>query len=284
MLFKKCSLNKFILKSTNPLKHFSTLYIPSKELIFIQHPKHGKVYPVYLADVQYTKQNSPKKLLPLISLFTLLNGWIILSGLQFIPMNYIYKLFYFNDFFLSLSLFSNFILGRKYLKFASEYRSRIKGMYLLPCGKRLILETFTDEVFNLETVDIYEARTVSKYEKLGKRSIFVNNDNSFSSFINWGRNRKHFFEGKRIFLDYEVFHYITNRFNIDTTQAKVNLEDKLFSEWTPEEKKKVIKFFRNRTLIETLKENKVKSYFYKMRNNLLFQKKENKIKEEFKLF
>jgi hypothetical protein len=235
--------------------HFSsTLYIPSKKLCFTKHPKHGRVYPVYLACEEKKTFDKYSFFIPVLVGFSLFNTIIGLTAFNFISNNPIYGITDGNFVYIALSFGINYYLIGKYLAKSNEYRTRIKNMFLLPNGKEVILETFSEETFKLNIFDIYESRTRSKYEealnnlkenKKIKIPLLVDNANSFVSYIEWGRVRKHVFQGNRKFLDFEIFDQIVNRTHIDTMQSRIeNLDKYKHTIWTLKEKKSLLNFYQ----------------------------------------
>lgn len=284
---------KPLLKSTS--KSFS-LYIPKKELQFINHPKYGRVYPVYIADEDYNKKENPKKIMPLMLLLTGFNLYMILTGMQILPMSDMYYTIYTNanEIIFLTSAFINYYLLRKYFKFLSNYSSRVKAFYLLPSGDKVILETFDGSVKRFENIDIFESNVRNKFEDIRMGTIkwnplLVTNDNNFMCQIKWGRYTENFFEGKRKFIDFEIFSEIISRNNIDTKIEKFRNYPEL-GVYTPEDKKKVLSYFGQgpfgqRTWVKKIDRNRL-CYHYKLLRFRygLGNKKLTKLKEEYKLF
>ena len=284
--------NNFNLINKTSTKSFasynSNLYIPNKDLLFINHPKHGRVYPVYVADTEYNKKNNPKKYMPLTFLFTGFNIFLFFSGLQIIPVTNLYHFFYSNDMFLMTSIIFNYILLKKYFNFLGNFENRVRCLYLQPCGDKIILETFDGTVKKFENFDIFEFNIRNKFSDIENKSInwkplFVTNDNNFRCTIKWGRNMENFFEGKAKIMDYEIFSQIVSRTNIDTTIKKFKKQMPL-GYYTHEEKLKVLKYSANRTIIKKIDRNRL-SYYYKMlRKKYVDKPKIKEIKEEFKFY
>jgi hypothetical protein len=244
----------------------SVLYIPNKKLIFINHEKHGKVCPLYLADPEYNQKNNPKKIMPLIVSFTSLNAFFILTGYGYLPMTGLYRMFFYNEYFFYASFIINALGLRKYFKYLTDYTNRVKSMYLKPSGESIILETFNGAIYRFNNLDIYDRHIVSKYESNYTRdSIYTNNENSFFARIGWGMNMEHVFQGKRIYLNHEVFNFVVHRYKIDTTQSKFVDEPLRF--WTSEQKKKVLARYRKvRIIPRRIKLDNFNALYYYLKN------------------
>jgi hypothetical protein len=240
----------------------AVLYIPNKKLTFINHDKHGKVCPLYIADNDYNKKNNPKTIMPLIIGFTTLNAFSLLTGYGYIPMSSFYSIFYYNEYFFYISFAINAFCLRKYLKYLADYTNRVKSMYLMPSGERVILETFAGAVYKFNNLDIFEREIHSKFESQHQKdSIYTNNENSFSGRIGWGTNMENIFQGKRIYLNYEVFNFVIHRYKIDTSQCK--FIDQPLNFWTSDQKKKVLARYRKvRFIPKRLKLDKFNLYYY----------------------
>jgi hypothetical protein len=272
--FDIASINPINHRSINQIAKFSfsnsygnNLYIPNKPLIFINHPKHGRVYPVYIADEEYYKKYSPKKYWPFTVLISGFNLFFLFSGLQLIPMTHIYSLTYQNDMFMLTSFVFNYILIRKYFQFMGHYDTRVKSLYLLPSGDKIILETFDGTIKRLENFDIYEYNIRNKWEdistgKIKWNTLKVTNDNSFRAFMKWGRASQNYFEGRTKVFDYEILSQILARTNIETNIIKFRKTLPL-GYYTQEEKLKVLKNLSNRFSFKKIDRNRL-SYWYKI--------------------
>lgn len=284
-IFVKSNFIKFNSKSF-------THYIPRKELIFMDHPTYGKVYPVYIASEEQNRFN-PKKIMPLIIFFSGMNSFLFLTGMGALPISNFFLALYYNEFLLFASVITNIYVVRKYFKYLTSYTKRVKSLFLMPCGSKLTLETFDGQVNRFENYDIYEFNIKNSYDKTAKddkdknlviddSSIFTNNDNNFSAKISWGMAKQNFFEGKRKILDYEIFSYIVHRFNVDTTITKFKAKDYTNSNstYTNEERKRVLKYFENRTILQKINTNSYYYSFLKLRKQYE-KKKEIKINNLF---
>lgn len=265
-----CSLNKSLVK-----KYFS-LYIPQKKLIFQKHSKHGNVYPVYIADSEYNKKNNPKKIKPFLVFFSSINFFICVTGFQIIPMTQLYEILFLSDTTVFFSVLFNVFLVKKYLNYLIQYKNRVKNLFLLPTGNKIIIETFDKITHDVEIQDIFERRVYLRYDSNSqKNSIFTNNENSFRANISWGFNKENYFEGKRKILDYEILHQIINRTNIDTTQEKYKPSDIQFNFWTPEEKRRIVKKFSGRKILEKFNFTSLRMYYFYLKKRFLIDNKIN---------
>jgi hypothetical protein len=263
-------------------------YIPNKQLLFINHPKHGKVYPVYIADSEYNKKHNPKKYLPLTFLFTGFNLFLLLSGMQVLPLTTVYALAYSNDMFLLTSIIFNYLLLRKYFKFVGNYDSRVKCLYLEPSGDKLILEFFDGTIKKFDNFDIYEFSIRNKFSDMMTKTIKwnplrVNNDNSFRCSIRWGRNNENYFEGKSIIFDYEIFSQIVSRTNIETNITKFKKQMPL-GYYSQQDKLKVLKNFGNRRWIKKINRNRLHYWYKLLRKKYVDKPKKKILKEEFNFY
>lgn len=205
-----------------------------------------------------------------------------MTGFQFIPITHLYELLFINDTTLFFQVLTNVFLIRKYTYLLFQYESRVKNMYLLPGGNKVIIETFDNKKHDILIQDIFERREYLRYESASKDSIFTNNENSFRANIGWGFNKENFFEGKRKLLDYEIFHQIINRVNIDTTQVKFTKSEVQLNFLTPEEKRNLVKRFSNRKILKKFDFNKILPYYFYIKykinlKNLRFIRKNKKI-------
>jgi hypothetical protein len=253
------------------------LYIPGKRLIFTKHEKYGQVCPIYIADNGYNRKNDPKKIMPAIFFFSGLNLYFLLSGWGYIPVSQLYRMFYFNEYAYYLSFAINIAVVRKYLQYLSEYSNRVKNMFLLPGGEKLVLETFDGSVFKLNNLDIYERQIMSKKDD---SSVLANNENSFFARIAWGAGKEHFFDGKVIYLNYDIFSYIIHRYKIDTTYSRYIESPLKF--WSKDDKLMILKKYRNRILIQKIKINRL--YYYFLKKKYLPKPRPKHIRKEFRFY
>jgi hypothetical protein len=264
------------------IRNFS-LYIPYKKLLFVNHIKYGRVYPVYIADSSYNKKNDPKKLMPFILLFTSFNLFIFLTGMQLIPITKIYQSFYSSELAFLTTVFINVYLLKKYFKYLSNFTNRVRCMYLFPSGNKILLESFSGSTSRFDNLDIYNYN-IKNYNKEKVKSIFINNHNNFKASIQWGRNKENYFEGKRIILDYEIFSNIIKRFNIDTTITKYRKE-MLIGHYSTEDKRKIIRKYSNKKYsVSRIDKNRLFYHYVNLRRSNLKKKKKDEIKEEFKFY
>jgi hypothetical protein len=265
------------------------LYIPNKKLNFIKHPKYGKVYPVYIGDQNYNKKNNPKKLMPFIILITAINVYIFLTSWELFPISTIYKFFNSNELIFLTSVFLNVYLLRKYFKYLSDYSNRVRCMYLLPTGNKIILECFDGSVNRFENLDIFNFNIKNSFnleenEISSWRYVFTNNHNNFKANIEWGRNKQNFFEGKRKILDYEIFTQIVSRNNIDTNIQKFKKEIPI-GMYSNEEKRKILSYYANKKFsISRIDKNRLSHHYFLLRKKYVDKKKNKLIKEEFNFY
>jgi hypothetical protein len=267
---------------TSVIKNFCSkvggvLNIPSQRLIFTKHQKHGLVCPIYIADNEYNRKNDPKKIMPAILLFSGLNFYFLLTGWGYIPVKELYRMFYFNEYAYYLSFAINIAVVRKYLQYLSDYSNRVKNLFLLPGGERLIMETFDGSEFKLSTLEIYERQIMSKKDDT---AVLQNNENSFFARIAWGAGKEHFFDGKVVYLNYDIFNYIIHRHKIDTTQSRYVESPLKF--WTKEDKVKVLKKYGNRILPQKIKINRL--YYYFLKKKFLPKPKPKQLKKEMRFY
>lgn len=286
-LFKKFSLNH-IPKFSFSNSYGNNLYIPNKHLIFIKHPKHGKVYPVYIADEEYYKKYSPKKYWPFTVLVSGFNLFVIFSGLQLIPMTHIYSLTYSNDMFMLTSFIFNYVLIRKYFQFMGHYDTRVKSLYLMPSGDMIILETFDGTIKKLDNFDIYEANIRNKWEdissgKIKWNKLKVTNDNSFRAIMKWGRAKQNYFEGKTKIFDYEILSQILARTNIETKIIKFRKNIPL-GYYTQQDKQKVLKNLSNRIWIKKIDRNRLSLWYKILRKKYVDKPKKKIVEEKFNFY
>ena len=282
---KKNNSNNF----TKTVTRNFALYIPNKKLIFIKHPKYGRVYPVYIADENYNKKNNPKKLMPFIILISAINLYVFLIASGIFPVSQFYKLFFSNELIFLTSVFVNVYFLRKYFKYLSDYSNRVRCMYLFPEGNKILLESFDMSVNRLENLDIFnyninKSNTLDDKNKKSWRNIFKNNTNNFRASIEWGRNRENFFEGNRKILDYEIFTQILGRNNIDTKIQKFKKEIPI-GIYSQEEKRKITNYYRNKKFsLCRIDRNRLLYHYFLLRKEYIDKQKIKKIKEEFNFY
>lgn len=223
------------------------LYIPSKKLLFKTHHKHGEVYPVYIADEEFNRKNNPKKLMPLIILFSSFNLFLFLTGMQIMPITSLYDYVWINESFILGLIGTNIYLVRQYLNYLIQYHRRVKNLFLLKNGTQIIIETFDGDESKVEILDIYQRNIKLIYED--EKNKILDNDNSFKAVINWGAARENHLEGKRILLDTEIFKFISHRHNIETTETKFK-EVMPLNTYSSEEKKQILDKTKGRTVIK----------------------------------
>lgn len=277
MKFQKIQSRKFV------------LYIPKKKLNFIKHPKYGKVYPVYIGDENYNKKNNPKKLMPPIIFATAMNLYVFLTSWGLFPVSSLYSLFHSNELIFLTSVFLNVYLLRKYFKYLSDYSNRVRCMYLLPTGNKIVLECFDGSVSRLENLDIYNFNIKNDFNFEEKeisswKSVFNNNNNNFKANIEWGRNRQNIFEGKRKIFDYEIFSQIVGRNNIDTNIQKFKKEMPI-GMYSNEDKRKIMSFYANKKFsLYKIDKNRLSHHYFLLRKKYIVKKKVKLIKEQFNFY
>ena len=259
----------------NNIKNFC-LYIPQRKLSLIKHSKHGRVFPVYIADIKALNQSNPKRLLPIIAGVSGLNVYLILMGLKEVPMMKLYSFIVYSEPMLLISFVINVMFLRKYFNVLEDHKKRVKNMYLRTNGVNLIIESFSGEVHKLECNDIYERRLEWKY-KSNSTKLLTNNNNSFRATIKWGNDKESIFEGRRRFMDSEILFQILNRNTIDTSQTQFKLNNSYLNFWTDEEKKKVIKYFRKRVFLRKINFNKIFLFYYNYLNKIGMKRKSYKL-------
>jgi len=262
------STNKTIYKGIQISKKNFALYIPYKKLIFVKHAKHGNVYPVYMADTEHYRKSNPNKIFPLLAFFTSINLFICLTGFQIIPVTKLYEFLFLSDVTVFFSVLFNVFLVKKYIDFLVKYKNRVKNLFLLPCGTKIIIESFDSTESNVEIQDIFERRVYLRYDSTQKNSVFTNNENSFRGNIGWGFNKENFFEGKRKFLDYEILYQLINRINIDTTQIKFKPSQVSLNFLSPEEKRSIINKFSGRKILDIFNFKYLKMNYYYMKKKI----------------
>lgn len=220
---KAISSNLSLIKQQN--KSFA-LYIPKKELIFFEHPYYGKVCPIYIADkndISITKKTT-------ISSFSYLvlgiNSYFLLTNLGLIKLHSSFQaVLMSSNITVTIVFFLTAFWLKNYFAYMNKNKERVKNMYLLPDGTRLIIEKFNDQFTLIDNLDIYEQNIYNvKLQETRKEKYYDDNHNSFSSYLKYGKNRDLYFQGKYLYLDYELFNYICNRYNIDTKQVSYNKE------------------------------------------------------------
>jgi len=252
---------------TQSIKSFC-LYIPQRKLTFINHKKHGRVCPVYIADDKYLNQSNPKRLMPIMATVSGINLYLILIGLKAVPFMKMYSYIVYSEPVLLLSLVVNIFVLRKYLNVLIDHKKRVKNLYLKPNGINLLIESFSGEVFKLECNDIYERRIEWKYQSNANQKL-TNNNNSFRATIKWGNDKESIFEGRRRFMDSELMYNILNRNNIDTTQTKYKENSgAMLNFWTDEEKKKVLEYLKKRIFLRKINFNKLHLIYYYYLNRI----------------
>jgi hypothetical protein len=264
---KFSNLTKFNKYTSKP----NVLYIPRKSLIFIDHRRHGTVYPVYIADEDFNKKNNPKKIAPLVTFFSSVNLFLIFTGFGILPVTNLYTLLYINELTFLSSIIINYYLLHKYFKYLSSYTNRVKSLYLLPSGDKIIIETFDGTVKKLENLDIYEFNTRNKFHDIKNKVInwsqlLTTNDNNFKCVIKWGRASENFIQGKSKIMDYEIFSQIVGRFNIETKIKQFKKEMPL-GFYSNEEKRKIMKFMLGRIRKRRIERNRLSYYFKILRRD-----------------
>jgi hypothetical protein len=199
------------------------LYFPKKELVYVKHPSFGEVYPIYMASK--SKDNIKKITLYSISALIIisLNSYFLFLNLGLFSISQSKLLLISSN---STTLLSFIVLGywiKTYLKYISDLSFKVKNMYLLPSGKKIIIEKFNGETDVVLNSDIYSSNIFnSMSQEVRKEKFYDSNSNSFYATVLYGRNKEVIFEGNILFLDYEIFNYVTSRFNIDTSQTGFN--------------------------------------------------------------
>jgi hypothetical protein len=127
------------------------------------------------------------------------------------------------------------------------------------------MEAFSGEIYKLECADIYERRIEWKYYSNANK-FMTNNNNSFRVVIKWGFNKENIFNGKRRFLDTEIFNNIVHRRNIDTTQVNFNEKAPNLNIWTEEEKKTIVKNFRNKKYLKKIDFSRIHFYYHYLKD------------------
>lgn len=247
----------------NIYKNFS-LYIPKKKIEFDLHPYYGKVYTVYLADKDQYNDKNTKRISKSLIFLTVMNSYFLLTNVGLLPVLYNINLLTKSAYVIMTSLLANIYLIREYIRIISDSINNIRSMYLLPSGKKIIIERFNGEIELLDNLDIYENNIFCKYDqKVRKPKIWDNNHNSFKAIMYYGRNKQFIISGKKVIFDYDTFFYIVNRHNIDTNSIayRSEIDDVPINKEFKDKYKDVVEYVKKRTLIKTITLDEIKKRY-----------------------
>ena len=153
----------------------SEIVTPRSKLHFVNHPRHGKVYPVATYDLSKNYYKLP------IASFTamgLVNSLVLYGTFINQIFTPVVQGFLCNPIFLIPSLYLNYYLFDKYFVFTNGARSHVLNIYLKPCGKKSIVETRDGECRTVVHEKFYEPSVVkTRYSyriDLGHDLIFSN--------------------------------------------------------------------------------------------------------------
>ena len=240
---RKCRMMK-VLVPLNNFKSF-TLFIPKNKLQFIHHVKHGKVYPVYIADKEFERRKDPNKLTPLISLFSIFNFYLMFAGLNFLPLSNLYQSIHNQQLIFYGSFIFNGVIIKRYFNKSLEYKNRLHKMYLLPDGANIIILNFDGSEHNIAIDEIYQSKIDNKFEQRSKAyPLFVNNNNSTRVSFSHNNGKEIFITGKTLYCDWEILKNVINRNDIETKTVQFQENEEVMKWYDEDELRSVISFVK----------------------------------------
>lgn len=268
----KCLRNKHL---TNIIRKNFTLYIPKKKLDFDLHPYYGRVYTVYLADKEQYNDKRTKWIGRSLIFLSSMNLYFFLTNVGLIPVIYNINVLTNSAYLIMFSLMSNMYFIREYLRIMSDSINNIKSMYLLPSGKKIIIERFNGEIELLDNLDIFDNNIFCKYDqKVRKLKFWDNNHNSFKAVMHYGRNKQFIISGKKVIFDYDIFFYIVNKHNIDTDSIayRSEIDDIQFNKEFKDKYKHTVDYVKKRTIIKSITFDQIKKRYIRYISNFSQQR------------
>ena len=252
-------------------KKFSNLYIPKKKLNFIIHQFYGKVYPVYLADKDFKNDKKNKIVAGLAFGALALNSYFLFLNLGVFTVSKATAWLISSSQIVVFSCLLNFYWIKTYISNINQLVNRVKAIYLLPTGDKIVLEKFDNTVDIVKNIDIYFSNFYCTFdEKDRKEKIYDYNHSSVMIQMHYGRNKEVLIKGKRIILDYEILNNILTRKDIDTSQIEYNSQ--LFDKHIPRsfinENKKLYEYIKKNIYKKKIRFNKLKLSYTKYKKQL----------------
>jgi hypothetical protein len=127
---------------TRSITDYNKMAIPLQKLKFVNHPRYGPVYPVVSIDRRHEWANTARFSTVLLSIF---NSLTIYSTFYMPIFTAEFASIVAHPMILLPSLVANYVMYRKYYTLFYMDRSMLANMFLLPCGKKFIVETRSGE-------------------------------------------------------------------------------------------------------------------------------------------
>lgn len=182
---------------------------PKSKLHFIEHPKHGRVYPVITYDLSKNYYS-----LPLFASMghALVNSMLLYGSFVYPLFTPVIQSFICNPVFLGPSVVFNYMMLSKYYVFFFGARSHIQNIFLLPSGKSVIVETRDGDTKEIVNNTFHEARPfTSRFENRldiiqgANIYYFLRGNTQFhDKFILNAILKKEFIDVNNVAYDYDV--------------------------------------------------------------------------------
>ena len=131
---------------------YNKMAIPIKKLKFVNHPRHGSVYPVVCMDTSYGWPTLAR--LSTVSL-TLINSMVLYSTFYMPIFTAEFSAIVANPFVLLPSLALNFVLYKRNYALLYQDRTMVTNIFLQPCGRKIIAETKNGESAEVTIADVF---------------------------------------------------------------------------------------------------------------------------------
>ena len=143
---------------SHPARSYNKMAIPIQKLKFVEHPRYGSVYPVVSIDRRHEYPNLARATTASLSLFNAL----VLYSTFFVPIfTAEFAAIVANPAFLLPSLALNTILYKRNYALFYQDRSLITSLFLLPCGRKFIVETRDSQSKIVTITDIFMVKILS---------------------------------------------------------------------------------------------------------------------------
>lgn len=141
---------------------YNKMAIPLQKLKFIKHPRYGSVYPVCCVNTHHQYPNTARFSLCFLSLTNMMT----IYSTFFVPIfTAEFSAIIANPMVLLPSLYLNYYLYMRHYPLFYQDRSLVTNIFLLPCGKKFVVETRDGASKEVTITDVFMTKYLSnRYE------------------------------------------------------------------------------------------------------------------------
>ena len=142
---------------------YNKMAIPLQKLKFIEHPRYGPVYPVVCLNRKHEWPNAARNGTALLTAF---NGLVTYSTFYMPIFTAEFSAIVAHPLVLLPSLLINYYLYKRHYSLFYLDRSLLTSMYLMPCGRKITVETRDGDSKEVVIGDIFmKKHMTSRYEE-----------------------------------------------------------------------------------------------------------------------